>query len=178
MTCAFALGMKKVADLPQTAPAFVALADKVKVAREAAALTNAHYLMVTDDAHLVGLLCLCDLVDKADDAPIASLVHSPFAFVTSETPAEEAGGVMLECCIGCLPVLDDGVVSGLLTRRDLRESGVLPDSPGVDRCAACEGTHDLHLNPRGGEVVFCRQCLERGRSHHDPELATTLGGFG
>lgn len=170
--------MKRVAELSHTAPAFVALADSVKVAREAAALTKAHYLMVTDDAHLVGLLCLCDLGERADDAPIAPLVHSPFAFVTSETPAEEAAAVMLECCIGCLPVLDDGVVKGLLTRRDLRESGVLPDSRGVDRCAACEGTHDLHLDPRGGDVVFCRQCLDKASPHLDHEHATTLGGFG
>jgi hypothetical protein len=170
--------MKRVAELSQTAPAFVALSDSVRVAREAAALTKAHYLMVTDEAHLVGLLCLCDLGDRADDAPIAPLVHSPFAFVTSETPAEEAAAVMLECCIGCLPVLDDGVVKGLLTRRNLRESGVLPDSRGVDRCAACEGTHDLHLNPRGGDVVFCRQCLDKASPHRDHDHATTLGGFG
>jgi hypothetical protein len=168
--------MSKVSELPLQPPAFVPLAVNVNAARAAAQLADAHYLLVTDDGALVGLVCLCDLSERADESPIAPLVHSPFAFVTSDTPVEEAAGVMLECCVGCLPVLDEGVVRGLLTRRGLRELGAMPDSPGVDRCAACEGTHDLHLNPRGGEVVFCRQCLERAGPHR--ELGTTLGGFG
>jgi CBS-domain-containing membrane protein len=66
--------------------------------------------------------------------------------------------------IGALPVIGTaGELWGIVSRADLRDAGVLPNQPGVDRCMTCGAGH--RLMPRDtGQVCFCRDCVERARS--------------
>jgi CBS-domain-containing membrane protein len=171
--------MRPIVDAMSSRPVVVGVAANAGEARRIAEESGVHHLLVVDANELVGVVCLCDLGDRAPATPLARFVRSPFVFVRIDATAAEAASVMLECRVGCLPVLDEtGELRGIVTRRDLRRVGALPGTRGVDLCAGCGDTHSLGTSKRGGDVVFCRDCLDRGRPHHqDTEGATTLGGF-
>ncbi|MBX3125741.1 MAG: CBS domain-containing protein [Polyangiaceae bacterium] len=167
----------KVLNLANQCPAMIPMDASVGAARREAERLGSHYLMVKDDDELAGILCQCDLRDPPDDTCVAAILHSPFVFVTTEASGSDAAAVMLECGVGCLPVLSpDGRLFGIITRRQLRSAGCLPDDRGIDRCASCLATHDLHRASSQAEVVFCGDCLERARSHEGLEHPMTLGG--
>jgi predicted transcriptional regulator len=135
-----------------------------------------HHLLVVDDGEALGVVCLCDTSRVDPKTPVGQCMHSPFVFICTDWSADEALRLMSDCRIGFLPVLDqDGQVRGVLSRGDLRRAGLLPDEPGVDRCAACGTSHDLiHPNTSGG-MTFCASCLDQVSSSLD-EMYYTLGG--
>jgi hypothetical protein len=77
--------------------------------------------------------------------------------------------------IGFLPVIgESGELSGVVTRRDLRRAGFLPNRRGVDRCASCGETHSLEPCTDDWVPVFCRKCAEPPT--HPGGFYATLGG--
>jgi CBS domain-containing protein len=170
--------MKRVVDVMSKRPVLVHLSATAGAARWLAEQSSVHHLLVIDEGGaIVGVACLCDLADQSASAPLGASVRSPFAFVTPRTWAADAARTMLDCCVGCLPVLDEeGTIAGVVTRRDLRGIGVLPNVRGIDRCAGCGDTHGLGRVPHGGDIVFCRECIDRARPPRDGARVTTLGG--
>jgi len=69
---------------------------------------------------------------------------------------------------------DSGELVGVVTRRDLRRTGFLPNRRGVDRCASCGETHSLEPCTDEWLPVFCRNCSEPPTEPDGPYL--TLGG--
>jgi CBS domain-containing protein len=170
--------MRRVLDAMSAKPVLIPIGASAGHARRVAELAHVHHLLVVDADDLVGVTCLCDLADLPQETPIAPHVHSPYVFVTVESTTADAAIVMLECGVGCLPVLDEaGQLQGVITRRDLRRAGALPGARGIDACAGCGDTHALKPTPRGGDIVFCRDCLERARPHGQRDEQTTLGGY-
>lgn len=159
-----------------TWPVVVGLDDSVEDAMALAEAWGVHHLMVTAEMSLVGVICQCDLAEAGDTAPVSERMQSPFVFVTPDASIDDAAETMVNCGVGCLPVLDDlGRLAGVVTRRDLREAGALPGSPGFDVCASCGGAHNLRVPSRGGAVVFCADCMARSNPR-DEYSVTTLGG--
>lgn len=168
--------MLSIRDVMTTWPVVVGLDDSAEEARSLADAWGVHHLMVTSDSALVGVVCQCDLADAADDDPVSKHMQSPFVFVSPQASIDAAAETMIGCGVGCLPVLDElGRLAGVVTRRDLREAGALPGSPGFDACASCGETHNLRVPARGGAVVFCADCIGRGSTGQD-HAVTTLGG--
>lgn len=87
------------------------------------------HLPVVDDGRLVGVVTDRDLrlaLDPDGSAPRTATVEdtmtsSPIV-VASELPIESAAALLSENRIGCLPVVDDGEIVGILTRSDLLRS--------------------------------------------------------
>lgn len=170
------LGMTRVQDVMTTWPVVVGADDTAEEARCLAEAWGVHHLMVTSEQALVGVVCQCDLAHASDDEPVSQRMQSPFVFVTPGASIDAAAETMIGCGVGCLPVLDElGRLTGVVTRRDLREAGALPGAPGFDTCAACGATHGLKVPARGGAVVFCAECIGRAQPH-DEHATTTLGG--
>jgi CBS-domain-containing membrane protein len=160
-------------------PVLVEFDTTVEAARRVCEQQAVHHLLVIDDGDLVGEICLCDLEDPPASVSIAGIVRSPFAYVRTDTTLADAARTMLDCNLGCLPVLGhDGGLSGVVTRRDLRRAGVLPGARGIDCCGGCGETHGLGRVEHGGDVVFCRSCIERAGPPRDGARVTTLGGSG
>jgi len=64
-------------------------------------------------------VCRCDLSSHSAAAPVdASLATVVFAIVSQATLGE-AAAALAKLRIGCLPVVDNGALVGLITRGDL-----------------------------------------------------------
>ncbi len=134
--------------------------------KQAAELMRAHDIhhlpVVTKEGRLVGIVTEADLL-AAQPSPATTLsiyeIHAllsklklkdimarPVITTTPDCPLEDAARLMLDNDIGCLPVMDDNRLIGLITDTDIFQSLVtflgggqegarftldLPDKPGV-----------------------------------------------
>lgn len=133
-----------------------------------------HVVVVHRDGELMGVLCCCDMEDAWPDARVRDKMSACPLFTGPHETLAAAAETMEDYGVGSLPVVDpNGRLAGIVTRSDLRAHGVLPDLPGVDRCAACGTSHRL-CPRRANEICFCRTCVEAGRvDADDPNV--TLG---
>ena len=129
------------------------------VADRVARTGGVHHLLAVHDGHLRGVLCRCDLHGAWPRARVADIMHREVVSAAPEDAAEDAARTMVRRGVGCLPVLGaSGEILGVLTRRDLRETGWLAARPGEDACAACGSTHGL--SPADPDhPALCAACL-------------------
>jgi CBS domain-containing protein len=121
-----------------------------------------HHALVTRDDDMEGVVCRCDLETVSGRAHVAECMKKDYVFVDELTTAREAAEMMQRWGIGFLPVIgENGELRGVLTRRDLRRTGFLPNRLGVDRCAACGETHSLEPHEDDWVPVFCKKCCEQ-----------------
>ena len=134
-----------------------------------------HHALVTRDDDLEGVVCRCDLERVSARTHVSACMKRDYLFVDDATTAKEAAEMMQRWGIGFLPVIgESGELSGVVTRRDLRRTGFLPNRRGVDRCASCGEAHSLAPCTDDWVPVFCRNCAEAPTS---PEgMYLTLGG--
>lgn len=89
-----------------------------------AAEADVHHLLVVDGDRIAGITCGCEYGKHHPDEPVrCALGPNVFAIERSATLGE-AAGAMAQLGLGCLPVLDDGELVGVITRGDLRRAGV------------------------------------------------------
>ncbi len=94
-----------------------------------AAAQGVHRLLVLDENRLVGVACRCDLA--AGEVGSVSEVMATEVFVIDPAAGlGEAAAAMSALNIGCLPVVRDGFLVGIVTRGDLRRAGAPPDVVG------------------------------------------------
>lgn len=172
---------KTVAQVMSCTPVIVDARDAVETAARVANKRGVHHLLVVDESVLVGVVCQCDLSEAMPGTLVTRVMRSPVIWTSATDTLEQAAGIMLQCGIGCLPVLDEqqGRLTGVLTRRDLRSAGILPGERGIDLCASCGSSHRLQAPDFPDLPVFCFECLEqappsRGRG----AWYFTLGGSG
>jgi acetoin utilization protein AcuB len=136
---------------PQAAPArAIDLADA----------SGVEHLVVTRGDELVGVLCTCDLWDVAGAQIGSVMARSPIVIPADATIARAAELATLTG-VGCLPVMWDGRVVGIVTRGDLARAGALDLTGRI--CASCGSHH--HVRPRPGAAsLFCARCVEGVRS--------------
>lgn len=86
------------------------------------------HLPVVDGGKVVGILSDRDLrmaiTGRPDDTAVSDVMTPEPLTVTSGTVVEVAGRLMVEQSVGCVPVVDDGELVGILTESDLLRSFV------------------------------------------------------
>ena len=133
-----------------------------------------HHALVTREGDMEGVVCVCDLERVPSRSHVGECMKKDYVFVDEATTAREAAEMMQRWGIGFLPVIGaTGELVGVLTRRDLRRTGFLPNRRGVDRCAACGETHSLAPCTDDWIPVFCRKCSEPPNRPGGPSI--TLG---
>jgi len=129
-----------------------------------------HHLLVDGDDGLVRVVCLCDLLDRrpldepaeglaacVDQRRVTELAQHRTYVVGPNDSLDVASDLMVREGIGCLPVVRNGEIVGVLTRADLRATGLGFDAVIDARCSACGSTRDIrHVVPGG--AGFCPEC--------------------
>lgn len=131
---------------------------------------DVHYLLVTEDETLVGVICTCDLLGTTSNALTSSRMKAPWPTITSGATQMEAALLMRENRIGCLPVVQDDELCGVVTRFDLRDSS-FDRSADLDGwyCDCCGESAHVVPHPRMDSLSLCSDCLERARRPFEGE---------
>ncbi len=116
--------MYKVADLMTRELVTLEETDDLGLAEALVDLVRVRHLPVVHGGRLVGLVTHRDLLralaeGKNRRVTAADVMRREVRTVTPHTPLREAGEAMLDYKIGCLPVVEDGKLVGIVTEADL-----------------------------------------------------------
>ncbi|MBK1787386.1 CBS domain-containing protein [Prauserella cavernicola] len=117
-------------------------------------------LVVDEDDHAVGIFTEADALraqTAASDAPaeaaVASSMTSPVEVVTADTDVVRIGQKMLTDGLRCIPVVDDGVLVGVVSRRDLLHPLVRQDDAIAAQLRGLLADYDGHRHRWTVEVA-------------------------
>ncbi|MHC1791265.1 CBS domain-containing protein [Solidesulfovibrio sp.] len=92
-----------------------------------------HVPVVDDEGHLSGLVTQRDLLalEHKKDAGTAlrEIMRTDVATVTPDTPLRAAAETMIFHKYGCLPVVADGELVGIITETDFLKLAIFPIAP-------------------------------------------------
>ena len=97
----------------------VAPADTVAIARDRLRSNQIHHLLVMTGDEVVGVVAFRDLAGKPDHVPVADLMMREVATIDAASTLRRAASLMIRSTSGCLPVMEDGKVTGIITTTDL-----------------------------------------------------------
>jgi CBS domain-containing protein len=97
----------------------VAPGDPLTLARRLLRENRIHHLLVMEKDDVVGLLSYRDLIGRGEDEPVASVMSRDVLTVEPSVSARHAASMMLGRSHGCLPVMESGQVTGIITTTDL-----------------------------------------------------------
>jgi predicted transcriptional regulator len=136
---------------------------RCRVARALARKHGVHHLPVLRAGRLVGVLCVCDLDPAPADAPVERWMSTELLVLDARATLGDAAAAMKTFKVGCLPVVADGALVGLVTVGDLSRIGVPDELLGVVRCASCGSDHCVRTSPRAPGVGLCLACMRRAK---------------
>ncbi|MGC3998738.1 MAG: CBS domain-containing protein [Anaeromyxobacter sp.] len=115
----------KVGDIMDRAPVSVAPDLPVIKALALVRAAGVEHLLVVDEDGLVGVLCSCDLAPGDDLAePVSDRMSVPVLTVGPWAEVAEAALTLGDCGVGCLPVVEEGRVLGVITAEVLDRLGL------------------------------------------------------
>jgi CBS domain-containing protein len=113
----------EVSDLMSRRVTAVAEDDTVSLARQLMLWSGIRHLPVVRDREVVGLLSDRDLLRIAkterDSVRVGDVMTTPVETIDLEAPVSEASARMAAKKIDCLPVVEDGYLSGIITSTDI-----------------------------------------------------------
>jgi hypothetical protein len=127
-------------------------------ALELAASRQLHHLVVSAGTTLDGVICCCDLRAASAGERVRDRMAADVFAIRSRASLGEAVAAMSQLGIGCLPVVEDGRLVGVLTRGDLRRAGVPEAILGDRHCATCGSYNGVRTDPRTGADA-CLGCI-------------------
>ena len=142
-----------VAHIMSRNPVLVSPETRAPSALRVAHVTGIRHLLVAENGELMGVVCVCELWRASEDESVASRMARPIT-ISAASPAPLARTLMIYHDVDCLPVLRDGHLAGVVTRRDLRESGYPVPARVCGRCGATRHVRDVPGIGRGA----CHDC--------------------
>jgi CBS-domain-containing membrane protein len=119
------------------------------------------HIVVVAEGNLLGIACRCDLFPAPDfDERIAARMSRDIFAIHPAASLGEALAAMNSLQVGCLPVVRDGLLLGLITRGDLRRVGIPESELGAHRCAACGSVRGVRADPKLPALELCLDCLD------------------
>lgn len=170
--------MLTVGSILTRAPATVAPDATLELALELMRARRLRHLPVVEQGRVVGVLSERDLLEhplagglRRDQERVRALMSARPETVPHDESAVRACRRMLELRIGCLPVVHDGRLAGVLTESDLlrlyvRVARTSGDDPSVDpRVAVCMTRAVLTIDPRASAEEAFALCRAKGIRH-------------
>lgn len=124
----------QIAELMTRNVIVIAPQDPLSVAREYFRTNNIHHLLVVDRGKTVGVLSLREVIGKPVDAAVASVMSRDVMTVTPDSSTRDVANAMIGRGHGCVPVVENGNVVGIVTTTDLLR--VLSRGPMAARATA------------------------------------------
>jgi len=92
--------------------------DTVAVARDLLRKHQIHHLLVIEKG-VVGVIAMRDLAGRADHTPVDEVMTREVATIGADQSLRKAASLMIRGTTGCLPVIENGEVAGIITTTDL-----------------------------------------------------------
>jgi CBS-domain-containing membrane protein len=159
-----------VSDLMTLASAAVQVAPETPVlaADDIAIEHNVRHLIVARGGDLLGIVSRTDLLEPVyRGETVADRMTRQVWAVPPDARLEDVADAMRRHRIGCFPVVDSGVLVGIVSRGDLHKVGVSESRLGERRCAACGSHRDVSRHLSLGDVDYCLECIERALAPTD-----------
>ena len=93
--------------------------DTVATARDRLRSNQIHHLLVMENDVVLGVVAFRDLAGKTDDTRVDSLMTRQVATIDADSSLRKAASLMVRSTSGCLPVMENGKVTGIITTTDL-----------------------------------------------------------
>ena len=99
----------------------VSISPETKIAAARAQLeeNEIEHLVVIDEKRVVGVLAAKDILRGGDDRPVSEVMSHPVVTIEPQATLRRAAGIMRGRAVGCLPVVDEGRLAGIVTTSDL-----------------------------------------------------------
>ena len=97
----------------------VAPTTTIAMARERLRNDEIDHLVVVEGKNVVGVVAGRDILRIRDDKPVSEVMSRMVATVEPDATLRRAAGIMRGRAVGCLPVIDDGQLVGIVTTSDL-----------------------------------------------------------
>jgi Mg/Co/Ni transporter MgtE len=132
-------------------------------------------LITEDGDQLLGVCCVCDLEQAATGARVRHVMHDERLWVEANADADEALALMESHQVTCLPVLERGRLSGVITLHALQRFGVMGAEE--ERCSACGSTEHVACVRCGRRRArgLCMDCVRKSEPP-EPGWELELGG--
>jgi acetoin utilization protein AcuB len=101
-------------------------------AREKMRARRIRHLVVTEGSKVVGVLSERDLGARTSSSVVGDIMTAPAVTAVATTTVREAANLLRGRTIGCLPILEEGKLVGIVTTTDLLEllgKGAMRPSP-------------------------------------------------
>lgn len=109
----------RVQDVMTTSLVTVSPASTVGDARRLLESNAIGHLVVMEEKKVAGVVSKDDLVSTGDDVLIEDVMTRRVAVVEPRATLRQAASIMNGRVVGCIPVVDDGVLKGIVTASDL-----------------------------------------------------------
>ena len=109
----------RIAELMTPKVITVAPDDPLSVARDIFRANAIHHLLVVDRTKVVGVLSLREIIGKPAEATVASVMMKNVLTVGPDTSTRDVAAAMIGRGHGCVPVVENGRVVGIVTTTDL-----------------------------------------------------------
>ena len=136
--------------------------DDVALAQQMMLWGNGRHLPVIEGGRLVGVLTEHDILRRRAEHgggldPVERVMTREVETITPQADLAQASALFVSRRIGCLPVVDEGAVIGVLTRTDVIGSQVTLGPPGAAADATSEGPQVSAIMRRGVATVTADQ---------------------
>jgi len=91
----------------------------ISAARETLRTDEIDHLVVVDGKQIVGVIAGRDLARAGDEQPVGNVMTRDVVTIEPKATLRHAAGVMRGRAVGCLPVVDDERLVGIVTTSDL-----------------------------------------------------------
>jgi CBS domain-containing protein len=111
-------------ECPISSPATIAAAGSARIAQDTMRELNTRYLVIEKNEKPIGVVTLSEALARLGKGPNVPIAR-PARRLVCGTPGmsvKEVATVLLEEQIGCLPIVEDGALQGVATRRHVLEA--------------------------------------------------------
>lgn len=77
------------------------------------------HLVIVDGKRVVGVVSSKDMLRADDDKPLSAVMNRLVVTIAPDATLRRAAGIMRGRAVGCLPVIDEGRLVGIVTTSDL-----------------------------------------------------------